>query len=200
MRIRNKWLLIPPAAALLLFLGPLRPDAPKHTTGTEPAPAADAAKGGMVASLPRTPDLWQVGSTLIGVLLLGGAGVFVFARMQKGPRSGGEQVFTVRQTHRLSARQQIIAVEFDEQVLLLGAHDGALSVLSQGRLHDPARDDAQVRARAQVEDEADEGAVPKNLVLPRPERQPAPTPPRKESPRAQALGSFRSLLQKAGRA
>lgn len=200
MRIRNKWLLIPPAAALLLFLGPLRPDTTRSTGTPAETPTTQGSTPGV--TVPRTPDLWQVGSTLIGVLLLGGAGVFLFARMRQGPRGRGDQVFTVRQTQRLSARQQLIAVEFDEQMLLLGEHEGRLSVLCQGRLHEPAADEAQLRARAAViEDEADEGAVPKNLVLPRPER-PAPQIPavRADRQQPQTLSSFRSLLQRAGRA
>jgi flagellar biogenesis protein FliO len=198
MRIRNKWLLIPPAAALLLFLGPLRPDTTKGTTPAE-TPTAPASTPGV--TIPRTPDLWQVGSTLIGVLLLGGAGVFLFARMRQRPRGQGGQVFTVRQTQRLSAKQQLIAVEFDEQMLLLGEHEGRLSVLCQGRLQEPAADEAQVRARtAVIEDEADEGAVPKNLVLPRPERPAPPVPATQQRQQPQTLSSFRSLLQKAGRA
>jgi flagellar biogenesis protein FliO len=195
MRIRNKWLLLPPAAALLLFLGPLRPETPK-TGATSPADTAAPI------TAPRVPDLWQVGSTLLGVLLLGGGGVWLFARMRRGPRGSGAQVFTVRQSHRLSAKQQLLAVEFDEQILLIGDQDGRLSVLGQGRLPERVTDEAQLRARADETEEADEGAVPKNLVLPRPSAPPARpmAPQRAESARAPGLNNFRSLLQKAGKA
>lgn len=207
MRIRNKWLLIPPAAALLLFLGPLRLDGP--TAGSPAAsPAADQAPANSSASsptLPRTPDLWQVGSTLIGVILLGAAGLFLVGRARQGGKTTGERVFTLRQTMRLGPKQQVWALEFDERLLLLGEHDGKLAVLAEGQLPERTRDEVLVSQRAQAELDLDQGAVPKDLVIPRPDPAPArrpsasPSAPRERAPAAPTLGDFRSLLQKAGR-
>jgi hypothetical protein len=54
-----------------------------------------------------------------------------------------------------------------------------------------------------VADDEDDGAVPKNLVIPRPEKaapRRAPTPPQARNADASpSLADFRNLLQKAGR-
>jgi flagellar biogenesis protein FliO len=192
MRFRNKWLLIPPAAALLLFLGPLRPLPVGSDTGG-PAAARSADAG---PALPRAPDLVHVGSTLVGVLLLAAAGLFLLARLRHGKPSAGGAVFRVRQSLRLGPRQQLWAVEFDDQLLLLGENDGTLAVLGTGR---PERDEAPAGGETLPEPEP-EGAVPRDLVIPRPERAPilrAGTGPARRAP---SLGDFRSLLQKAGKA
>ncbi len=221
MSIRNKWLLLPPAAALLLFLGPLRVDPAAPATAAPAITATPAETPGI--AVPRTPDLWQFGSTLIGVILLGAAGIFVYARSRTGARTGGPKVVAVRQALRLSPKHHLFAVEYDERLLLLGASDGRITLLHDGRLPERAADEALVAARVDevLADDDEDGAVPKDLVIPRPERPAAarrPTPPRSVVEAALAaamqnlskgeagdgaartgLDSFRSLLQKAGR-
>ena len=69
MQARYKWLLLPPAIALVLFMGPLRRvGLPSADSG--PAQETEAEVGGSIVPMP---DIWQMTSTLVGVLLLGGA-------------------------------------------------------------------------------------------------------------------------------
>ena len=73
-----------------------------------------------------------------------------------------------------------------------------------------AADEATIAARSQaavtIEEDEDEGATPKNLVIPRPPKpqQKLPTPPAVAQEKAQPqsrdlIADFRTLLSKAGR-
>lgn len=215
----RKWLFLPPAVALLIVLGPLSMRS-EPVKPTEPAPALVAPTSSPAAEtkpsalpMPRTPDLWQVGSTLLGVLLLGGATLMVLRRMRQAPATGNTGTVTLRQTLRLSPRQTLHAVEFDGRVLLLGASDRGLQLLhAGGQSGDAIADELAVAAstRHLALDDDDDGAVPKNLVIPRPQQKstrlptppvsPVPTPTAASaSPARSLMNDFRALLAKAGR-
>ncbi len=227
-----KWLLVPPVAALLLVLGPLSmtsgaaerqkvlPTAQKPDIGQEsgatPATAGRDTKGRV--SLPPTgPDFAQVLSTLALVLMVGIGGVFALRRLRQGAPAarGGSSVVSVRQTLRLSARQAVHALEFDDRILLVGTSEKGVVLLDQGKLPERVADELEVLSRSQAlpvqaagAETEDDGAVPKNLVIPRPERPAVRLPKAPQNPLAPAaatatapgLGDFRTLLQKAGRA
>ena len=222
----RKWLLLPPAVALLIVLGPLSmrtntaraTDVPQAEVAEaqplpDALPAATQSPKGKTNALPvpRTPDLWQVTSTLIGVLLLGGATLMVLRRMRTAPATGSTGAVTLRQTLRLAPNKTLHAVEFDGRLLLLGASEKGLQLLhAGGAAADAAADEATIAARSQaavaIEEDEDEGATPKNLVIPRPPKpqQKLPTPPAVANEKAQPSGrdliaDFRTLLSKAGR-
>jgi len=229
----RKWLLLPPAAALLLVLGPLsmQPTA-KADPGADPQPAIDAQPRPALApdpgqqpasdqprprlALPQTPDLWQIASTLVGLLLLGGAGLFVLRRLQRGSKSGSAGIVTLRQTVRLSPKQALHAIEFEGRLLLVGESDRGVTLVQAGQTGDAALDESTIAARSTVDTSSPvgpgtvgeaEGAVPKNLVIPRPDhppRQSLPQSPRHRGPEpsgpgASVLNDFRSLLAKVER-
>jgi len=210
-----KWLLVPPVVALLLVLGPLsmqgraadastasRTETPTTEAPNEPVSETAKRTARPTPTLPRTPDLWQMGSALVGVLLLGVGGIVMLRKLRGGatPVRGAAPLMTLRQTMRLSTKQAVHAIEFDDRVLLVGESDRGLCLLESGRLPDRARDEAEVLARAveAVNAAEEEGAVPKNLVIPRPPQGPVrrPLAPAKAGP----IEDFRTLLQKAGRA
>ena len=222
----RKWLLLPPAVALLIVLGPLSmrtntaraTDVPQAEVAEaqplpEALPAATQSPKGKTNALPvpRTPDLWQVTSTLIGVLLLGGATLMVLRSMRTAPATGSTGAVTLRQTLRLAPNKTLHAVEFDGRLLLVGASEKGLQLLhAGGAAADAAADEATIAARSQaavaIEEDEDEGATPKNLVIPRPPKpqQKLPTPPAVANEKAQPSGrdliaDFRTLLSKAGR-
>jgi len=222
----RKWLRLPPAVALLIVLGPLSmrtntaraTDVPQAEVAEaqplpEALPAATQSPKGKTNALPvpRTPDLWQVTSTLIGVLLLGGATLMVLRRMRTAPATGSTGAVTLRQTLRLAPNKTLHAVEFDGRLLLVGASEKGLQLLhAGGAAADAAADEATIAARSQaavaIEEDEDEGATPKNLVIPRPPKpqQKLPTPPAVANEKAQPSGrdliaDFRTLLSKAGR-
>jgi len=190
MQARYKWLLLPPAIALVLFMGPLR-RVGLPSANTEPIQETEGEVG---RSIVPMPDAWQVTSTLLGVLLLGGAGIMLLARLRRGsaPRGGG--LMSLRQSLRLSARHSLHAVEFDNNLLLLGECDNSLCLIKSGRDPEQVEDEERLAAR-----EADEegGAVLRDMVIPRPG---APTtkplhPP--ETSRARrSLDDFKNLLRR----
>ncbi|MFM1871836.1 MAG: hypothetical protein RL398_1258 [Planctomycetota bacterium] len=219
-----KWLLVPPAAALLLLLGPLSMQGNGRTGGTapatNPAPAATTAApdspalgraSGRSPAAPKTVDMFEMGSALVAVLLLGASGIYVLRRLRGGAvPTGGTALMTLRQSVRLSAKNVLHAVEFDDRIVLVGEGERGLTLLDAGRIPERVADELEVTSRAGntidtvVADDEDDGAVPKNLVIPRPAQGPArraPTPPKNPAePRPQVgLGDFRALLQKAGR-
>jgi flagellar biogenesis protein FliO len=152
-------------------------------------------------------------TALAAVLGLGIAGVYVL-RQLRGPArpSGDGKLMTLRQSLRLSPRHTLHAIEFDERIVLVGETERGLALIDGGKLPDRAADEAAVQARAAAiaaaDDDNDGGAVPKDLIIPRPER-PLPTRPLRApatkpaaanaAASAPALADFRNLLQKAGR-
>jgi flagellar biogenesis protein FliO len=218
MKSLPKWLLIPPAVAILLLLGTLSMQGGPARAEPVAAPAAPANKERpaiKTPAVPRTPDLWQMASALLAVLLLGSGGLLVVRRLRHGaaPATGGTLV-TLRQTLRMSPRLSVHALEFDERLLLVGESDRGLVLLDSGKLPDRVADEAEVAARdnrlADAADVEDEGAVPKNLLIPRPSQPPArrlPKPPSTPAAtpaptkpvRTSLLSDFRALLHQATR-
>lgn len=221
-----KWLLVPPAVALLLLLGMMSMQGgaanANTSTGSERTPAKtstlalpsgdDARTNRTPPVAPRTPDLWQMSSGLIGVLLLGAAVLFGLKRLRGGAAATrGAPVMSLRQTLRLGARQALHAIEFDERIVLVGESDKGLVLIEHGKLPERAADEAEVLSRGElgrrvdaVASDEDEGAVPKDLVIPRPEapsrRLPKPPVDPATPAKKPGLGDFRNLLQKVGRA
>jgi len=193
-----RWLLLPPVIALALFLGPFQssatpPEPAKRTAADDvAAQPAGPAKPAVGDQIPAMPGTLQVASALLGVLLLGGVGLVLLRRMQRNTQPAGGYL-AVRQTLRLG-RHQLHAIEFDQQILLVGECDGALAVLSTAADPHVADDEQIVDQRAADGDEA--GATPRDLVLPRPPRarreQPKPARPTNA-----ALRDFKALLRRA---
>jgi flagellar biogenesis protein FliO len=213
LRTLPKWLLLPPAVALLLLLGPLSMQGSQQQT-TEPLPAANAPLARALGApeeetprvprpaLPKTPDLWQMVSAVAGILLLGAGGILVLRRLRgPAPARSAAPLLTLRQTLRVSARQAVHAIEFDDRILLVGEHERGLTLIDGGRLHNSAKDAAEIAGRLDevVDDGDDEGAVPKNLVIPRPPNAAARLREARAGARSPSLTDFRSLLTKAGR-
>lgn len=221
-----KWFLIPPAVAVLLILGTLTMQGADNGSGngagtraanerpaaSQPTSVADEATrpGRAMPTPPRTPDLWQMSSGLIGVLLLGTTGLMLLKRLRRGATPvRGQPVMTLRQSLRLGNQRVLHAIEFDERLVLVGESDKGLVLIEHGRLPERLADEAEVLARSATghrvdTTDEDEGAVPRNLVIPRPESPVArrlPKPPTEPQSRpTPGLGDFRNLLQKAGRA
>jgi flagellar biogenesis protein FliO len=208
----KRYALIPGVAALLI-LGPLSMQGGSGAAGGKPvsptpasSPDQDSQRPKRAALVPKSPDLLQMFSALAGVLLLGAGGLYALRRLRGGSSSSnGTALVTLRQTLRLSAGHAVYVVEFDDRILLLGKHERGLALLASGS--SPERtDEAEVSARAPVPavEPGDDGAVPRDLVIPRPEAsaprvllRPPGTP---KAPSGRALGDFRALLQKVGRA
>lgn len=227
MKSTPKWLLIPPVVALLLVLGPLAmgsgADSGASSAAGPAGPAAAAAqapartggeRGALPGSLvPRTPDMWKMSSALVGVLLLGAVGLMGLKKLRGGTSPQGRQTLaTLRQTVRLGAKNSLHAVEFDNRILLVGESDKGLTLIESGGLPDAAQDEAEVLARTDIvvgDDDEEDGATPKNLLIPRPEHpapkrlpskprspQPARTPSKADVAIAK-LNDFREVLKKA---
>lgn len=220
MKSTPKWLMIPPAAALLLLLGPLamggadapaRPEEPARSAPTEQprafvlpedpadAPGEDAQRAGLPGSLvPRTPDLWQMSSALVGVLLLGGVALLGLKKLRGGASPQRPQTLaTLRQTMRLGAKSTLHAIEFDNRILLVGDGEKGLTLIESSTLPDAVADEATVLARSAPTqpEEGDDGATPKDLLIPRPAGEAAPAT--KADIAIAKLNDFRALLDKA---
>jgi len=188
MRDKLRWLALPPALGLLLMFGPWRSAAPTPLEAPQAAASEPAAKPPSVA----VPDFTRVLCTVVGVCLLGAAVVLGFARRRaRAPGAGGAIV--LRQSVRLSSRHTVHALEFAERLLLVGECEGSLSVLH-------AADDPELAAAARAKGAApddDDGAVLKDMVIPRPPQAGGPsTVPARSNKPPRGLADFRTLLGK----
>ena len=180
------------------------------------------------AGVPKMPDTWQVIASLIGVLLLGVIGLGVLRRVRNaqigaGRPEGGAPPLALLQSLRLTPKHTVHVVRFDEQVLLLGEAEAGLNVLQALPGWQSALDEREVANRAVAAEPAagpridEDGAVPRDMVLPRPSRgatgqpkaprtqsaidevgttTPAPSPTVLE-PQVAPVNDFRTLLQRA---
>ncbi len=190
------WFLVPPAVAMVMFLGPLG--------NGDPAGAAEPAATEIVSGLtvPATPGLWQVGSSLLGVLLIGAVGVMIIARL-KGvsplARPGdGNELLTLRQSLRISSRHHVHAIEFDGRVLLVGECENNLAMLTSTDDPNVTADERAISARV---DECDSGADLRDTPRPAPrvtrkakkKRSTKATPkPAQDAPTPQLVGDARA--------
>lgn len=161
MQARYKWLLLPPAIAVVLLMGPLRQTVSPTST---PAPQAESEASPVGKGIVPMPDAWQVTSSLFGILLLGVAGIMLLARIRKGPAARVGDLMSLRQSLRLSNRHRLHAVQFDDNILLLGESEGRLNLLRLGRDPEQIEDDEELGSR----DAEDGGAVPRDMIIPRP--------------------------------
>ncbi len=184
---KYKWLFLAPAFALALFLGPLQRTEAKEGAGA-PKPDQETNNTQPAKKEPSiaTPSTWQITTTLLGVLMLGAAGIIVFAKLRNTASGQSQGIITLRQSLRLSGKQALYAVQFDDKLMLLGECDGLLQVLSHTADQSASSDEAEILSRT----EEDEGAVPRDMVLPRPSR-------RASGADAVGMENFKTLLAKA---
>src|SRR5262245_30948311 len=209
MQASLKWLLVPPALALLLFLGPLRDfgreGGRENGGGAESSapetPVRPARTGGgeKAAKTPAVPSVPQTVGTLALVLALGTGFVWLLAKLKRGGGATKGDLIVVRQSARLSPRQQLHVVQWDDRLLLLGECDGKLAVLRETADPQVAADERQAIAAA---DDGDDGAVPRDMLIPRAPRAKAAVAAASASranPKAKAvLAEFKALLSRAG--
>jgi hypothetical protein len=194
----NKWLLLPPALALLVVLGPWQPRAEGAASPVRAAERAAASErdpsAGVGAGLPAMPSAWQVLSTLAGLLLLGGAAVVVLSRLRRGPAAAAAGPLVLRQVMRLSGRRALYAVQAEDRILVLADGGEGLHLVSTLADAGAREDDRTVAARDGGADE-DGGAVLKDMLIPRPSR-PGHAAAKTKAPGATKLADFRALLRK----
>ncbi len=199
MRSKYAWLLLPPILALIVFLGPLQNlgnDTSPAKTSTNASPAM--ARRGDVGSQLHLPSFWQISSTLVGVLLLGVVFLGLIRKLKENSRSTPGSPLVLRQSLRLSAKHHVHAVQYEDQILVLGACDNSISVLCTGEDPNVAEDEATILDR----DEEDGGAVPRDMILPRPDKQRRKLPKKPAAPPGLAkdtagkLANFRTLLKR----
>lgn len=205
MRSKYAWLLLPPILALIVFLGPLQnlninpspaKSNPNHTASTDNGKATKRA--GVGAGVPQLPNFWQISSTLVGVLLLGVVFLGLMRKLKENSRATSDSPLVLRQSLKLSAKHHVHAVQYEDKILVLGTCDNSVTVLCEGEDPNIAADEARLAER-----EKEEGAVPRDMVLPRPEKtqRKLPKKPRAATDVAQdaarKLANFRTLLQRA---
>ncbi|MHC5064180.1 MAG: flagellar biosynthetic protein FliO [Planctomycetota bacterium] len=134
------------------------------------------------------PGMDQMVSTLLGVLILGSVGLVIFARLRKPKSSGTSTLVSHRQSLRITPKHHVHVLEFDNQLFLIGTCESSVNVLKVSDSPDGNVDEMEI---AQREDDEDEGAVPKDLIIPRP-------PARQAKPKPSLdVAQFKKLLAKA---
>jgi flagellar biogenesis protein FliO len=220
MRSKYAWLLLPPILALIVFLGPLQnlngdtsspssssPAGNKtHNSALASAPAgalagtrpASARRASVGAGVPQLPNFWQISSTLVGVLLLGVVFLGLMRKLKENSRVTQGSPLVLRQSLRLSAKHHVHAVQYEDKILVLGTCENNVSVLCTGEDPSVAEDEARLAER-----EREEGAVPRDMILPRPDKKTRQLPKKPTVPTdvaqeaARKLANFRNLLQRA---
>lgn len=196
MQANLKWLLLPPAIGLVLFLGPLQGGG---KTAVEPTPEATTEVPAGRTNVPTMPSAWQISSTLVGVLLLGFIGIVLVKRVRHARPVGDGEYVVLRQSVRLTPKQAVHVVEFDGDVLLIGESDGNLNVLQAGgATRDAMRDEAEVQSRTHADEDLERGAEPRDLVIPRPAAAARPQTRQANPHVAAKLANFKNLLQRVG--
>ncbi len=194
MRDKLRWLAVPPALALLLMFGPWRSPAapPTEPIATTPSasPSASRTAPTLKTSAVPFPDMTQVVCTVLGVCLLGGAIVMALSRVRQRQGNGNGTAISVRQSLKLSNRHAVHVVQFDDKIFLLGECEGSLRVLHSGE------DRELVPATAAQFDPDDEGAVLKDMILPRPSRPAGVGSRGNVAAQKKGLADFRTLLSK----
>ncbi len=173
-RKNSPWLLIPPALAVALVIGPRSP-----LTEAEPAPAA--------AADPYDPSLWFALAATGAALLF--VGILLRRRPAPAPRTSPTSgALRLDDSLSLSKTARIHAVQFGARLLIVGECRGRLSVL------------AEDEASAAAEDHS--GAEPIDLVIPRRDARAAPAAQRprtaSRSPKTAELTDLAKLLDLAG--
>ncbi|MEZ5989357.1 MAG: flagellar biosynthetic protein FliO [Planctomycetota bacterium] len=197
------FLLIPLAAALLVLSTLIQPQAPSARRGPEIVAGRqpDGTRDAGAVAAPTT-NITTVALTLAGILVLAAGTILVVRRLQGGIDTVHDREIRIKETRRLSGKRLLHLVRASERLLLLAESEHGLSLLCDltPDEHGLAAADLAELERAPValgDDEDDDGAVPRDMVIPRPARRPAPARQARPAPAAKAAAlpaDFKKLL------
>lgn len=193
-----KWIwiaVLPVLAAVLVFMpallaGDTPTESPRTKTESTLAARSDAAGTKRLSksstSSSGLPSAWQLGTSLIFVLVLALAAVLVVRRLQEGGSpTRSDAKIEVRESRRLGKGRAIHFVRVDEHLLLLGESETGVTLL-QDLTPRVGQELSQVHGMGLDVSDGD-GATPRDLL---------PPSARRATTRSDKLGDFRALLGK----
>ena len=195
-----KWKLyaVFPALAALFVCAPilLSPSGSKNTP-------PDTSGANPIAALPSP---FEVAFAVGIVLLLAVAGIIVVRRVQGVRPANASSSIVIKETRRIAPKRSLHVMRAVDRLLLVAESEHGLSLICDLTPQDgaPTEFDIDEADEEAHEDDEEEGATPRDLVLPAQAPRKSPSPQRRNATgnarraKPAALADFRELLNRIG--
>ncbi len=202
------FLLIPLAAGLLVLSSLIQPKASEANTGSETVSRGIAPKRTGTSSAEFLPLGIKLSLGLVGLLILAGGTIYMIRKAQGGLETVKDREIQVKESRRLSGKRLLHVVRAADRLLLLAESEHGLHLLSDLTpseevlaAQDLAKELQAARTlAANTQEDDDEGAILRDMVIPRPEnkgKRPQGNPA-KAKPSPHTVAEFKKILQQLG--
>lgn len=201
------FLLIPLAAGLLVLSSLIQPKSTEGITPPEGATVRVAPKRTATSSADFLPLGLKLSLGLVGLLILAGGTIYLIRKAQGGLETVKDREIKLKESRRLSNKRLLHLVRAADRLLLLAESEHGLHLISDLTpseevlaAEDLARElEASRSLAADLQAEEDEGAILRDMVIPRPEPQTVPTNGKKKGkPSPHTVAEFKKILQQLG--
>lgn len=181
-----KWFALIPVLAAALVFGPGIFGSGNPSGGEAEGRSWEPATGAVPSG---APSMLEVAACLGLVLVLAVGGMILLRRLQYGTPHAGGTTIQMRETRRLGPKRALHMLRVSDRLLLVAESEQGIHLVADLTPADPDEDVAEPIADDPDDDDED-GAVPRDLVIPRPRQ--------RARPKRAALANFRDLLDRLG--
>lgn len=200
------FLLIPLAAGLLVLSSLIQPKASEGTARSETKSTRIAPKRASTSEADILPMGLKLSLGLMGLLILAGGTIYVIRKAQGGLETVKDREIKLKESRRISGKRVLHLVRAADRMLLLAESEHGLHLISDLTpseevlaAEDLANELQAARTLAQdADDEEDDGAILRDMVIPRPGTPGRNAQPGKGKPAPHTVAEFKKILQQLG--
>lgn len=200
------FLLIPLAAGLLVLSSMIQPKASEGTPRSETVSPRITPKRASTSDAEFLPMGLKLSLGLMGLLILAGGTIYLIRKAQGGLETTKDREIKLKESKRLSGKRVLHLVRAADRMLLLAESEHGLHLISDLTpseevlaAEDLANELQASRTLTQApDDDEDDGAILRDMVIPRPDKPNQHSHPARGKPAPHTVAEFKKILQQLG--
>ena len=200
------FLLIPLAAGLLVLSSMIQPKVSEGSKSTETESTRIAPKRAGTNEVEFLPMGLKLSLGLMGLLILAGGTIYLIRKAQGGLETVKDREIKLKESRRLSGKRVLHLVRAADRMLLLAESEHGLHLISDLTPSEEvlAAEDLATELQAarslavDLHEDEDDGAILRDMVIPRPEIPGKQTQTAKAKPSPHTVAEFKKILQQLG--